>query len=274
MVRIGRWHRVGTGVGDAPVHGLEPCGVRISEPGDLNGRNPPREHGQAIATGVPRQVDNDVQLVGKHEGFRLIIIQFGDFPPEGRLGTNASRDVIDLVLVVIADDLEPVAIVTLEDRLEEERDDVETEIRRYITDAQAILRGLAPEARGGTPGEEVAAEAPVGVAQALRRLGRTVVQRHQEVAPGICMVRLPGDDALACFQGFPDPALLIEEYGKIHQGFNAVRHDLEGTQGAGLGLRETPLQEIERALRQEGFVEPGPEFDRPRKGDLRSVGVP
>ena len=76
-----RTGRVGDGVDDPPVDRREPGGVGIAEPARLHRCRPPRQQRQPVALGVPGQLDQDVDAVGRDQGRHLGVAAAMDVVP-------------------------------------------------------------------------------------------------------------------------------------------------------------------------------------------------
>ena len=62
--RVAGTDRISDGIGDSPADRADAGGVGIPEPAQLHWRGMAREDGEAVPGGVPRQIDQQIDLVG------------------------------------------------------------------------------------------------------------------------------------------------------------------------------------------------------------------
>ena len=79
-------------IGDEPIHRLEPRGSDIPRPGDLHGRRAPRKCRQAIAFGVAREIDQNVDAIARDFGGEAFVRPAGDIAPAGDALAETAAD--------------------------------------------------------------------------------------------------------------------------------------------------------------------------------------
>ena len=108
---------------------------------------PVRKQAQAVAGGMAGQVDQQVNPVTAHQRCRRRVVHGREVAPERGLAAQAFGHRIGTVDVRVAADLEAVVREPVEQRLEEQRDRMLTEIGRDEADAQTLRTGSIASGR-------------------------------------------------------------------------------------------------------------------------------
>jgi hypothetical protein len=301
--------RVGVGVREAQVHGLEAGGARVAEPGGLEGGCAQREDGQAVVRGVSGEVHQHVQPVlpdarGQGPGAE------GGGVVEGRaMGREALGHLVPVGEVRVGDDLHPRGVQVRQERLQEVGAGMAAEVRGDEAQAEAAgpsgrrtRKGLG--GRGGGPPamlrqdrlrpepgivvqvvEVGAAGGPAlrfpsqAVPEALQALLEAPGprQQHREVRAGLHESGPEGQGAAVGGDGVPEPTGRVQGLAEVVLGFRGAGIALRGPgqEGQGLGGASGGQQQVAqeaqqgRVLRVRGEAPPEGRLRR-----LRASGVP
>ena len=132
--------RVGVAVADAVVDRLHPRCIEISQIAHLQRRRLARKQQQAVAPGVPGNIDENVYPVGTNQLRRARIVHTGDSVPVLRMPHQSPRYLVHGSAAVIAKHLECFALMPRQHRFDEMTQRMLAEISRHVADAQAPLR--------------------------------------------------------------------------------------------------------------------------------------
>src|SRR4051812_39379900 len=100
-------------IGDAIVDGGKAARAGVGEVGDLDGGGFSSEDAHAVAGGVEREIDEDVDLVFADERRELLVGKAGGVEPFVGLGAEKRGSMVGVDGVVVAGDFELIATVML-----------------------------------------------------------------------------------------------------------------------------------------------------------------
>ena len=138
MPFVGRYRRIGNGIGNAKVHGRETRRGGISKITDLHGCGTPRENYQPVGRSVSREIDENVDPVGTHQLDQCIVGQPPDIAPRIGICTQARGHPVLKVRIAVQHICKCAAIAGAQDRLEEVRHGVGSKIARDESNAQCF----------------------------------------------------------------------------------------------------------------------------------------
>ena len=153
--------------------------IEVANTRDLHRCRTQREHGKRVVCAVPREVKEDVDLIGANPLRNLCGSLAAHIAPSRRRRRKLLCHRI-LTCKRIAENLETVSVEMREEGKAEKSDDMEREVRRNVADANL----LAP-LRRSLPSRRVFEKLPVAACRIEQeaRLALDIVQGEEVIAP-------------------------------------------------------------------------------------------
>ena len=161
------------------VNSGKPRRIEVANTRDLHGCRTQREHGKRIVCAVPREVKEDVDLIGANPLRNLCGSLAAHIAPSRRMRRKLLCHRI-LTCKRVAENLETGFVEVREKGEAEERDDMEREVGRNVADANL----LAP-LRRSLPSRHIFEKLPVAACSIEQeaRLALDIVQGEEVVTP-------------------------------------------------------------------------------------------
>ncbi len=223
--------RVGESVGDAVVDGLDAGGVRVAQPGCLDGGGFPGEGGEVTFPGVSAEVDEDVDFVAGDLLGELVVVQACDLMPFVGEGSESVGHRVGSEGGGVADVPDVIGVVAVEDGLEEVGAGVDAKVVGNVADPQGPVGIGSVGVHFACPfGRGVSSPvAEVFLVEDFRFEARQVVEVHQEV--GMDLRVLPGGGADGPghqVQGFGGLSLHAEDISKVAEHAGVIGCECAG----------------------------------------------
>ena len=155
------------------VYGRQSRRIEIADARHLHRCRLMREHGQAVVLRMPRQIDENIDLVTPHERCRLLRRHAADIPP--RIGSRAQLPggfVRGAVRIAVHRECR--AVKELQERLQQRRHRMRAQIGRDIADADAVVPAHGVLRRG--EGQHIGVKS--GISARKPRIRRAPMRRQ------------------------------------------------------------------------------------------------
>ena len=126
-------------VADAAIKAQQPCAVGVAEAGEQQRRRPQRQHIEAVAGGVTRQIHQQIDAIAADALGQLFAGEFNRAAPTIGQVDQPLADRIEILHLAIQKQLKVAAVAPAQQRFDEAGGGVAVDIWREIANAQRPL---------------------------------------------------------------------------------------------------------------------------------------